>query len=113
MRHRTTLGVAIKVASQKGQRLPTTLDMLLARRLRTERERRGLRQDDVAALARRWGFNWTQATVATIEAGRRLSKEEMLLLPWIAAGQSPETIEEGCDAPIELHDLIDRASLVT
>jgi hypothetical protein len=84
-----------------------TLARYLGGRLRACRETRRLRQDEVATCARRWGLDWTQATVATIEAGsRQLSAEELLLLPWIAAHQDPESIARGTDAPIELTQIL-------
>lgn len=54
----------------------------LGRRLREIREGRGWRQDDVAAAAQDVGLDWSRATVAAIESGRRqLGAEELLLLP--------------------------------
>ncbi|MGH7413183.1 MAG: helix-turn-helix domain-containing protein [Candidatus Rokuibacteriota bacterium] len=87
------------------------LSAILGRGLRQLRESRGLRQDEVATLARRWGLEWTQATVATIETGRRqLSVEEFLLLPWIAAHQGIDAIAQGTATPIELEELIRRGA---
>lgn len=95
----------MKLATGNRQKA-VSLPVFLGRRVRWFRERAGLRQDEVAAVARRWGFDWTQATVATVEAGRRrLSCEESVLLPWIVANQGPETAKRGTAAPIELPDL--------
>lgn len=50
--------------------------------IRKLREQRGVRQEIVALMARRWGLPWTSATVAQMETGRRhLTAEEWLLLP--------------------------------
>jgi hypothetical protein len=52
--------------------------------LRAVRLAHRARQEDVAAGARAVGLDWSRATVATIESGRRgLSVEELLLLPTI------------------------------
>lgn len=83
------------------------LPVFLGERLRWHRESRKLHQDEVAALARRWGLAWTRSVVAAIEAGRRqLSVEEFLLLPWIAANQGPEAMKGGGATPIELADFV-------
>lgn len=42
-----------------------------AERLRDLREAAGATQHDLASAARRWGLDWTRATVANTEAGRR------------------------------------------
>jgi hypothetical protein len=66
------------------------LDRIVGRRLRYLRERRKLRQEDVAALARRFGLGWTRATVAGIETGRRqLAIGEFLLLPYLLDSKTP------------------------
>jgi Helix-turn-helix domain len=44
---------------------------VLGTNLRRLRLRKGLRQDDIASIARAVGFDWTQGTVAAIETGRR------------------------------------------
>jgi len=63
---------------------PVPLHHAIGARLRELRQERGLRQDDVALAARHWGVDWTQPTVAAIEAGARpLAVEELLLLPVI------------------------------
>lgn len=64
-----------------------TLAKYVGERLRFARESHLLRQDELASIGRAWGLDWTQATVAAIEAGRRrLTLEEFLLLPWVASG---------------------------
>ena len=84
----------------------TTLSARLGEQLRQWRERHKLPQDEVASLARRWGFDWTRSVVAAIEAGRRaLSVEEFLLLPWLAGNQGPKATKRGEPAPMELADL--------
>jgi len=63
-----------------------SLPQAIGARLRALRTERGLRQDQVAGYARVWGLDWTQSTVAAIEAGDRpLSLEEFLALPLVYA----------------------------
>jgi transcriptional regulator with XRE-family HTH domain len=58
------------------------LGVALGKRLRLLREQQGLRQEDVARVARTFGLDWTRATVAAIETGRRsVALEEFFLLP--------------------------------
>jgi transcriptional regulator with XRE-family HTH domain len=58
------------------------LSSVIGRELRTLREAGGVRQEQLAAEARRFGLPWTRATVAAIELGRRqLFVGELLLLP--------------------------------
>jgi len=61
------------------------LSSVIGAELRTLREAGGLRQEQLAAEARRrFGLPWTRATVAAIELGRRqVSIGELLLLPQI------------------------------
>lgn len=62
----------------------TGLSAVIGAELRTLREAGQLRQEQLAAEARRFGLAWTRATVAAIELGRRqLSIGELLLLPEI------------------------------
>jgi transcriptional regulator with XRE-family HTH domain len=57
---------------------------VIGQRMRAIREEHGERQDEVAAVARDYGLNWTRATVAAIETGRReVSVAELLALPHI------------------------------
>lgn len=52
--------------------------------LRVRRGQRGESQEDVAAAAREVGLDWTRATVANIEAGKRhLSPGEFVALPLV------------------------------
>lgn len=52
--------------------------------LRSFREGRGLRQDDLARAARQTGLPWTRSIVVALEAGRRdLSIDEFVRLPLI------------------------------
>jgi hypothetical protein len=70
----------------------------LASAIRRAREREGRIQEDLAAQARKWGLEWTSATVAAIETARRhVSAVELLLLPLVLAS------DEG---PAELADLL-------
>jgi transcriptional regulator with XRE-family HTH domain len=63
-----------------------SLPQAIGARLRALRTERGLRQDQVAGYARVWGLDWTQSTVAAIEAGDRpLSLEEFFALTLIYA----------------------------
>lgn len=58
-----------------------SLRAVVGERLRSLREDRGARQEDVADAVRLAGLEWTRSTVAAIEAGRReVSLEELLLL---------------------------------
>lgn len=60
------------------QRLPE----VVGARVRVLREATGRSQDDLAHAAQRAGLDWTRASVASLETGRRgLSAEELLLLP--------------------------------
>jgi transcriptional regulator with XRE-family HTH domain len=78
---------------------------VVGERLRTIREERGLRQDDIAKGARGVGFRWTRAAVAKLEAGqRRLSATEFLFLAHMinvglpnAPGDRPKTVVELAD----------------
>jgi len=61
---------------------PSDLDTVITTQLRFLRERKGVPRELVALRARHWGLDWTAATVALIEDGRRrLSIGELLLLP--------------------------------
>ncbi|MGW7424391.1 helix-turn-helix domain-containing protein [Streptomyces sp. NPDC054813] len=61
---------------------PQQLSAVIGRRLREFRESRGLRQEDIAEVARAHGFTWGRSSVAALEAGNReLSFGEILLLP--------------------------------
>lgn len=58
-----------------------SLSQVLGSSLRSQRERRGMRQDELAARMRAIGFEWGQATVSAVEGGRRrLSIEELAVL---------------------------------
>src|SRR5262249_1656132 len=60
------------------------LALVMGTRLREVREAANKRQEDVAVVARKLGLDWTRVTVAAIELGRRrLSLEELLLLPYV------------------------------
>jgi transcriptional regulator with XRE-family HTH domain len=60
------------------------LAVVIGESIREWREASGKRQDDIAAVARKWGLRWTRATVAAIELGRRqLTVGEFLLLPCV------------------------------
>jgi transcriptional regulator with XRE-family HTH domain len=61
---------------------PPTIPVLVGRRVRALRTEAGRSQDELAEAARRAGLQWTRASVASLETGRRgLSAEELLLLP--------------------------------
>jgi transcriptional regulator with XRE-family HTH domain len=54
----------------------------VGRRIRKFREEAGRSQDELADAARRAGIDWTRASVASLETGRRgLEAEEFMLLP--------------------------------
>lgn len=63
------------------QAKPPTLSSVLGAGLRSIRDQRGHRQDDVARLARSYGLRWTRTTVAKTERGERaMTLEELVLL---------------------------------
>ena len=67
--------------------------------MRLLRERAGSRQEDIAMVARRWGFDWTRATVAAVETGRRdVTLGEALALPPI--------LSSALGLAVELSDLL-------
>jgi transcriptional regulator with XRE-family HTH domain len=76
--------------------------------VRTLREQRGLRQDDIARAARRLGFRWTRTAVATLEAGRRrLSAAEFLFLAdMVNFAAVLELPEDRRGSVVELADLV-------
>lgn len=58
------------------------LSQVVGERVRQFREARGVRQEDVADEARKYGFPWGRSSVAALEAGNRdLSFAELLILP--------------------------------
>lgn len=58
------------------------LSVAVGRQVRKFREGAGRSQDEFADAARRAGLDWTRASVASLETGRRgLSVEEFMLLP--------------------------------
>lgn len=62
----------------------TPISALVGGSLRSWRKEEGLTQDEVARAARQIGVDWTRATVAAIETGRRdVSLGEFLALPFI------------------------------
>jgi transcriptional regulator with XRE-family HTH domain len=72
----------------------------LGARLRALRVEHGVTADALAGHARRLGLNWQRSTVGTIEAGRRrLSGDELLLLPLLLSMALPVTVT--------LRDLLD------
>jgi hypothetical protein len=69
-----------------------TLHQVIGRQLRAFRSVFGLRQEDIAAVARMKGLDWVQATIAAIEAGQRpVSIEELLILPSVLRLAAPGT----------------------
>lgn len=72
----------------------------LGSRVRALRDEHGVTADTLAAHARRLGLNWQRSTVGTIETGRRrLSGDELLLLPLLLSMALPVTVS--------LRDLLD------
>jgi transcriptional regulator with XRE-family HTH domain len=90
---------------------PPTLAEVFGRRIKSLREAQDLSQEDIAIRARANGLNWTRATVASIETGRRdsIGVEELLLIsdaigaPPVAwfAGKGEATIAKGVAVPLE------------
>lgn len=86
------------------------LSLVIGRQIRELRQAAGLRQDEVARFAREIGWNWTAATVAAIETGRReLSLAEFLTLPFIGGqfgDHAPRSLGEfiGSDAALAADD---------
>jgi len=73
-----------------------TLNRHIGSRLRTLREARGLRQDAMAAECRAWGMDWVQATVASVESGRRqLGLAELALLRMVLGVELAEIFDGG------------------
>lgn len=76
----------------------------VGQRLAELRAEAGRRQEDVAAAARRLGMDWTRATVAAVETGRRqLGLDEFLVLPLVLH----EALGRDTVADLKLADLID------
>ncbi|WP_420034665.1 helix-turn-helix domain-containing protein [Streptomyces sp. cg28] len=63
---------------------PRPLSAVVGESLRKFREDRGVRQEDLADEARKYGFTWGRSSVAALEAGNRdLSIGELLIIPSI------------------------------
>lgn len=87
-----------------GQVTTRSLSEVIGARIRAWREASQVRQEVIAATARRWGLRWTRATVAALETGgRRLRPEELLLLPYVVSLSQPQDEEETF---IELADFL-------
>jgi len=85
-----------EIIAELGQSID--IHTLLAQQIRKIRERRGLRQDDLARLSWDFGLDWQQDTVASIESGRRkISLEEFLLLPAILEAKKEELFPGDCE----------------
>lgn len=85
---------------------PPDLAQAVGRRMRTLRDAHGVTADAVALQARRMGLGWQRSTVATIEAGRRrLTAEELLLLPLLLSSALPVSVR--------LRDLLDAEAALT
>lgn len=84
-----------------------TLSHLVGERIREMREISQVRQEDIAATARKhYGLAWTRATIAALESGKRsLSVEELVLLPLIVSF-SHCRLPDNENSFIELQDLI-------
>jgi transcriptional regulator with XRE-family HTH domain len=91
----------------------SALAVVVGQRLRTLRENAKCRQDDLAAVARRWGLQWTRATVAGIETGRRgLSFEEFVILPRVLRDLRSPNQPFHDDLPFELVDILPNAGWI-
>jgi transcriptional regulator with XRE-family HTH domain len=85
---------------------PAPLHQVIGRRLRALRTAAGRLQEDVAAAARAWGFDWQRGTVAMIELGRRrVTAEELIALPAIARDAGLEGFSLGEDVMVILSPL--------
>lgn len=92
----------------RAERAPEPIAQILGRRLREAREEAGLRQEDIAQAATRFGFKWGRSSVAALEAGaRKLSAEELLMLPRIAqeVGLPGDQLIQDTDAVLINDDL--------
>lgn len=70
--------------NDKSRPTAVPLSQVVGSRLRHFRTFGGLRQEDIASTAKSYGLDWSRSSVAMLEAGsRRLSAEELLLLPYI------------------------------
>jgi transcriptional regulator with XRE-family HTH domain len=68
--------------SDQGSVVRLSTSAAVGRRIRKLREEAGRSQDELADAARRAGIDWTRASVASLETGRRgLDAEEFMLLP--------------------------------
>jgi transcriptional regulator with XRE-family HTH domain len=66
--------------------MPTraSLSQVVGFRFQRIRDKFGIRQDDIATAAQQLGLSWGRSSVAALEQGkRRLSAEELLLLPYV------------------------------
>jgi transcriptional regulator with XRE-family HTH domain len=81
---------------------PPALEEILGRELRALRERFGLRQEQIAEEARRFGLRWQRGTIAMLESGRRhLSPGEWLALPSLVRAAT-----RGAAGAVALQDLL-------
>lgn len=72
---------------------PPDLALFVGRRMRALRDAHDVTADTLALHARQLGLNWQRSTVGTIEAGRRrLTGEELLLLPLLLSMALPVTV---------------------
>lgn len=80
------------------------LHEIIGKRARARRLERGWRQEDVAANARRYGFDWRRATIGNIENGNHeLTLEELLVLCAALGLPAPLLISEG-DEMVSLNE---------
>lgn len=67
--------------------------------MRSRREERGLRQEEVAARARDLGLGSNRSAVAAIEAGgREVNVGQFFLLPWLTDLELPEMFSDGLES---------------
>src|SRR5439155_26501278 len=89
------------------------LHQLVGDRVRALRQAAGRRQEDLAAAAREYGFDWVRGTVASIEAGqRRVTLEEFLALPTILT-RTVGYLRSGDPLVVGLRDLVTAVAMVT
>ncbi|MCB0996937.1 MAG: helix-turn-helix transcriptional regulator [Acidimicrobiales bacterium] len=80
---------------------PVPLPVQLGNGVRRHRERAGLTRQEVADRAVRYGLRWSHQTLTAIERGsRRLTGEELLLLPWVLGCTPADLLEDATAVPL-------------
>lgn len=91
-----------------------TLQDVIRKNIRRLRLKRQLRQEEVAAMARRFGVPWSQATIAAIERGtRKVALEEGYILMTVLDVPMAELLAAGADESIDVAGMeVEGADLV-